>query len=176
LGDGGELHLHPGLQGLDERACSLLSDGAALVCRPAANLGLDAVKLGDSGERLGGDRRGTAGGDLVELAADVAPAESELHLAAFGECSIAGVPVDLQDASETLEMGGRTLGLAVRRVDIGNSGRSRSTPGSVVTSVGPELAGLGASAAWIKHGRRRLVGKQLGRSAQFVENPGMQRA
>ena len=169
LGDGSKLHLHPGLQGFDPRPCSVLSDSAALVCRPAANLGLDGIEVGDSLERLGGDRRKTAGGDLVEWPADVAPTESQLHLAALGELSIAGITVDLQHAAETLEMGGRTRGLTVRRIDIGDRWRSRSTPWSVVTSVDPELAGLGPAAPGIEHRRGGLVGKQLRRRPEPIE-------
>jgi hypothetical protein len=104
----------------------------------------------------------------------MAPAKGQFDLAGFGERAIAGIAIDLQHASEALEMGCRTLGLAVRRVDIGDRRRRRSAPRSVVTRVGPELAGLGPPSAGIEHRGRRLVGEQLGRSAQLVEQPGVQ--
>src|SRR5690348_16452664 len=82
----------------------LLSDGAALLGRPATDLGLDRTELGDPGECLGGDRRRATRSDLVERPAHMAPAEGRLDLAGFGEPAIAGIAVDLQDAPEALEM------------------------------------------------------------------------
>jgi hypothetical protein len=42
---------------------------AALFGRTTADLGLDAIELGDARQRLGGDRRGAGHGKLVELSA-----------------------------------------------------------------------------------------------------------
>lgn len=45
-----------------------------------------------------------------------------------------------------------------------------------VAGIVEELAGLGPAAAGIKHGRRRLVGEQLGRCLQPFEQPLVHRA
>ncbi len=44
-------------------------------------------------------------------------------------------------------------------------------PWSVITGVGPELPGLGLAAAGIQHRRRGLVGKELGRGLQLLQQP-----
>ena len=56
----------PGLQHLDDRTAALLADGAAVLGRLAADLGLDRVELGDLGECLGGERRLCRGVEVVE--------------------------------------------------------------------------------------------------------------
>ena len=136
---------------------------------------LDGVESCDALERLAGDRRGSGGGEFVEAAADMGPAEGELHLAALGEGAIAAIAVDLQDALEAGEMSDRPLGLAVGRVDIGDAGRVGAAPRAIIAGIGPELAGLGASAAGIEHRRRGLVGEQFGRALQRREQALMHR-
>ena len=96
-------------------------------------------------ERFAGDWRRAGGGEFVEVAAHMRPAESKLHIAALGELAIAGIAVDLQDALEAGEMGDRPLGLAIGRIDIGDAGRVGAAPGPIVSGIGPELAGLGAA-------------------------------
>jgi len=121
---------------LDERLGLLLSDSAALIGRSATDLSLDGIERGDACQRIGDD--------LIEGPSHMAPAERQFDPAGFLERAIAGIAVDLQDAPEALEMGGRALGLAVRRVDIGDCRRRRSAPRPIVARVCPELAGLGA--------------------------------
>ena len=98
------------------------------------------------------------------------PAERESDVAPFSQRAIAGIAVDLENALEAGEVRDRLLGLAVRRVDIGDRRRVRSAPGPVVSRVGPKLAGLGPPAPRIEHRRRRLVGEQLRRRPQMREN------
>jgi hypothetical protein len=54
------------------------------------------------------------------------------------------------------------VGLAVRRINIGDGRRRRPAPRSIIASIGPELTRLGPTSARIKHGGRGLVGKELG--------------
>jgi hypothetical protein len=88
-------------------------------------------------------------------------AEGQLDLACFGEGTVSGIAVDLQDPTEALKMGHGTLGLAIGRVDISDGRRRRPAPRSVVAGIGPELTGLGPTAAGIEHRRGRLVGEEL---------------
>ena len=90
------------------------------------------------------------------------PAEGELHVTALSEHPIAAITVNLQDALEAGQITDGPLGLAIRRIDVGDAGRVGATPGSIITGIGPELADLGASAARIEHRRRGLVSEQLG--------------
>ena len=129
----------------------------------ATNVALDRIECGDAVERLAGDRRCAAVGELIEPPAHVRPAEREAHIALFGKGAIAGVAVDLENALEAGEMRERLRRLAIGRIDIGDRRRVRSAPGPVVSRIGPKLAGLGAPAARIEHRRRRLVGKELRR-------------
>ena len=87
-----------------ERRCS----GAA-----AADAALDGIQLRDALQRLSGDRRRAGRGEFVEAAADVRPAEGEFHVPALGERPVAGVAVDLKDALEPGQMGGRPLGFGM---------------------------------------------------------------
>jgi hypothetical protein len=97
-----------------------------------------------SAERLGGDRRKAAVGDLVEGPADAAPAEGQLYLAAFGECWIAGVAGDLPSRSAA------GLALRRRRVDRRPGGAPARTRADR-RGQRPELARLGASVSGIEH-------------------------
>ena len=101
----------------------------------------------------------------------MSPAEGELDVAAVGQHLVAAITVDLQHAPEARKMGDGPLGLAVRRIDIGDAGRVRSAPWPVVTRVGPKLPGLGAPPPGIEHRSRGLVGEELGRGFQHREQP-----
>jgi transposase-like protein len=56
----------PGLQGLNDRTAALLADGAAVLGRLAADLGLDRVEPGDLSQCLSGERRLGRRVELVE--------------------------------------------------------------------------------------------------------------
>ena len=78
LGDGGlgrdadELLLEPGLERRHQRLAALLAHRAALIGAAAPDRLLNGIQGGDALERLAGDRRGTALGDVVEAAPQVA--------------------------------------------------------------------------------------------------------
>ena len=48
-------------------------------------------------ERFAGDRRRSGGGELVEVAPDMRPAERQPDVAAVGELAVTGIAVDLQN-------------------------------------------------------------------------------
>src|SRR5579884_1783737 len=133
----GKLRFEPSLHGLDEWLAPLLLRGTTCVSRLAFDLGFDAIELRDARERLAGDRCGAAGGDLVELAPHMAPAEGAVNLTRLGERPITHIAVDLEDATEALEMRGGALGLAIRRIDVGDGRRVRSRPGAIIARIGP---------------------------------------
>ena len=171
LADELELGAQPGFEGFDQRPTALLADRTTFVGGTATDVLLDPVERCNARQRLGGDRRRARVGQLVEVPAHVAPAEGELHVAPPGQHLVAAIAVDLQDALEAAQMCDRPLGLAIRRIDVGNAGRIGTAPRSIVPGIGKELTGLGPSAPWIEHRRRRLVGEQLGRGFQLVEQP-----
>ena len=72
-------------------------------------------------EGLAGNRRRSGGGEFVELAPDMRPAERESDVAAVGEFAVTSIAVDLQDTLEALQMGDRPIGFAIGRVDVGNA-------------------------------------------------------
>src|SRR5690606_32589262 len=95
--------------------------------------------------------------------------------ALLGEHTIAAIAIDLQDTAEAVEVGDRTLGLAIGRIDIGDTRRVASLPWPIITGVSPELAGLGPAAAGIEHRRGRFIGEELRRDLQSRKQPFMHR-
>ena len=59
--------------------------------------------------------------------------------------------------------------LAIRLVDIGHAGWFGSFPGALISGIGPELPLLRLSASGVEHWRSRLVGKQLGRLLEVLQ-------
>ena len=104
------------------------------------------------------------------------PAEGERDVALLGQRAIAAIAVDLQHALEAGQVRDRPLGRAVGRIDVGHRRRVGSAPRSIVARIGPELAGLGPPSPGIEHRRGRLVGEQLGRGLQLLQQPLVQRA
>ena len=99
------------------------------------------------------------------------PAESEPDLLSPpGERGVAAIAVDLQDAREIAKMRVRTLGLAIRSIDIGDDRWIAAAPWPVIAGIGPELPGLGPPAPGIEHRRRRLVGEQPLGPAKLFED------
>lgn len=101
----------------------------------------------------------------------MAPAVGQPHRAALGQALVGRVAVDLEHACKPAEMRDWPSGRAIRGVDVGDAGWIRPAPGPVVTRIRPKLAGLGAAASWIEHGCRGLVGKQLARKLQRLQEP-----
>jgi len=58
-------------------------------------------------------------------------------------------------------MRNRTFGPTIGTVEIDGRRRIGAAPGSIVTGIDPEPAGLGSAAAGIEHRDRRVVSKQL---------------
>ena len=137
LADQGELGAQPGFQVINDRPAPVLADGAPLVGAAATDFLLDGIETGDAFERFAGDRRRARGGEFVEAAANMGPAEGELHVAALGEHPIAAIAVDLQNALEAGEVGDRPLGLAIGRIDIGDARWVGAAPRPIITRVGP---------------------------------------
>src|SRR6185437_2933541 len=100
LADQRQFLAQPGLEGFDQRTSALLAGGAALFSGAATDVVLDPVKRGDTGQRLGGNRRRATLGQLVKVTANMAPAEGETHLARSGQHLISSIPVYLQHAAE----------------------------------------------------------------------------
>src|SRR5690606_27506839 len=88
-----EAGLEEPLQAGDGGSAALLPHGAALVGRTAAYLLLDGIELSDADQCLSGSR--PRGGDLVERAAHMAPAEGELDLPRSPERGVTGIAIDL---------------------------------------------------------------------------------
>ena len=59
----------------------LLADGAAVLGRLAADLGLDRIEPGDLGESLSGERRLGRSMEIVEASSAMRPAENQLDRA-----------------------------------------------------------------------------------------------
>lgn len=166
LADERELVREPGLELVCDGAALILADGTAFIGGQAADVRLDPVECCDALEGFAGDGRWTCGGQLVEAAADMAPAEGELHRIALGQGTVSGIAVHLQDAGEAIEMGEWPLGLAVWRIDIGHTGRVAATPRPVIARIGPKLTSLGASSSGIedwccRHKRGRFSPRRL---------------
>ena len=138
----------------------------------------DFVKRCDLDERLFGERRVAANGDLVEPPPQMGPAEGQDERLrwwpAAREVLVGGIAVDLQNAAEALEMAFHMLRPAARRIAIDDGGRIAAAPGPVVASISPELAALHALAARIEDGAARLVGKQFRRGFQELEQARLQ--
>ena len=58
------------------------------------------------------------GGELKEAASYMRPAEGECHGAFVGQDAIAAVSVDVQGTAGVGEMGDRSLGLAIKRIEV----------------------------------------------------------
>lgn len=96
----------------------------------------------------------------------MAPAECQRHAVTRGYRAIAGIAIDLQHTDEAAEVSHRTFAFAIGRVDIDDARWIGSLPWPVVTSIGPELTGLGLPSTWIKHRGSRLVCEELGRGLE----------
>jgi hypothetical protein len=73
-------------------------------------------------------------------------------------------------------MADRPFGLAIGGVDIGDARRVRTAPRPIIARIGPELADLRAVPSGIEHGRRGLVGKELRRGLQLLQQARLHRA
>src|SRR3954454_4804087 len=95
------------------------------------------------------------------------PAEGEPDLAGWSvleQTLEARVAVDLQDAPEPGQVGGRTFPLAVLGVEVDHRRRGAAVPGPVVDRVAPQPPGLGPTPAGVEHRQRRVIGEDPGRA------------
>ena len=132
LADGRQLGAQPGLQLFDQRLALLQPDRAARLGIKTADLRLDGIERLDPLQGLRRDGRMPGGGQLVEAAADMGPAESALNLTLLRQGAIAGITVDLKHALEDGQVRHRPLGLAVGRIDIRHGRRVQTAPRPVV--------------------------------------------
>jgi hypothetical protein len=84
----------------------------------------------------------------------------------LGENLITAIAPHLQHTREAAEMSDRPLGLAIRRIDMGDRRWIGAAPGTITADIGEQLPRFGPSTAGIEHRRRRLVGEELGRTLQ----------
>ena len=92
-----------------------------------------------------------------------------MHLSPLGQRLVGLITVHLQDAAEAGEMRDGALGRAVGSVDVSHPRRIGPAPGPVIPCIGPKLPRLGAASSGIEHRRGGLIGKQLRRGFQLVE-------
>jgi len=170
-----ELCLEPGLHRGDERQRPDAPCRSPGVGGLAADGCLNGIEFDDAPERFGRD--GRAGGlvHLIELATRMGPTCRELNVAAVTQPLEAGIAVNLNDAFESRKMSSRTLGSAVRTVEVDGRRRIGSIPGPVIAGVDPEPTGLGAAATGIKHRDRRVVGEHRLRGEDVLGEACLQR-
>lgn len=119
------------------------------------------IKLANSTQRLGRNRRSACLEEFVEVAPRVCPTSGQDDIAASLQLLEAGIALDVQHAGEVLEMRRRTFALAIRREHEDRSGRCGSTPWPLVTRIDPEPACLGAATTRIEHWDWRVIRKQM---------------
>src|SRR5215470_14068426 len=94
----------------------------------------------------------------------MSPAGSEDNRPARCQPLETSVAVDLQNATKSTQMRGRAFCLAIGAIEVHGCRRVQASPGSIVTGIDPEPAGLGASSARVEHWDRGVVGEKSGRS------------
>jgi len=101
-----ELAFEPGFEIEHERLASFLAHSTASIGALAADRFLNQVELGDSLERLAGDRCVAVLGDVVELTAQMRPTEGKrdrLSLRLGGDGLVGRISIALNDAPVTVE-------------------------------------------------------------------------
>jgi hypothetical protein len=126
------LFLEPDMQGIHDRPTSGMAHFAPTLGRGGADLGLDLVETGDTGQQLGRHRRFGRGVELVEGTAHVHPAERQAHRAVGAlacQSLEPGIAVHLEHAVELGQMRRRADCLAVLGTDGGDGRVGRAAPG-----------------------------------------------
>ena len=121
----------------------LLPNETALLGAAATDVLFDGIEFGDMFERLACNGCGIGCGKFVEVTPHMRPAECKVNVATLGELAIAGIAIDLQNPLEACEMGDRSVGFAIRGIDIGNARRIGAAPWPIIRRIGRELTGLG---------------------------------
>ncbi len=171
-----QLLFEPGAQFQDQWAALGLTRGKTVRLALAANACLDLIERAYALERLGRDRCRLGLGQIIKAATHMAPAERQRHAWLIGlgpnELLVGVIPVALQDAAITAKQGLGMMMTAAGRVVVDHGGRLAAAPRPVITRDGPEIALLGAAAAWIEHRHDGLVGEQPRRTQHDLPQPG----
>ena len=165
--ESGDLGFEPSLEVVDQRTRADGSHRLSVRRRRAADFVLDGIEGGDPAQGFGGQWGAIGLVDFVQAATPMRPTVSEDHAVIFAgadQIVEGNVGIDLQDAVEGGQVGHRMFGLAVFRVDIGDSGRGLPLPWSIIPRIGPQPTGLGFAPTWIEHRHRRVVGEDPGRA------------
>src|SRR5215469_334320 len=145
------------------------SKGCNRACRAArrssgerpADLALNRVELSNALDGLLRHRRAVCLVQIVELAANVRPADDFLDATAFVQLIETGVGIRLQTAGKIPQMLSRMIAFAIRRVRKPNRWWIRGPTGPVVANISPQAPGLSLSCPRRQHGYWRVVGVQL---------------
>lgn len=134
-GDLAALCLQPVTEGGHQLRGAGLAGGPTLAGRDATDIGLDGIELGDAAQAFGGNLGAVAVEDFLELAPCMRPALRHPKGCAalagrFGQPIVAGVTVDLQDASKAGEEGFGILARATGGIEVNDDpgGLRRPTP------------------------------------------------
>jgi len=112
---------------------------------------------------------------VIEFASRVRPTGGQHDVAACGEPFESGIAVDLEYATESFEMRGWALCLAIRAVEVDRRRRIRAHPWAIIARIDPQSTCLGAAAAGIEHRNRRVVGEDLARREHMCGEARLQR-
>ena len=176
--DARELLFEPGFERQHKRLAPFLAHRATLAGAVPPDRLLDRIERRDARESFAGDRSGAVLGDFEEPASQVGPAESErdrLAACCVGNALVGGISVALHDAAIVLEQLQGVNRAATGGVAVGDGRRIRPAPGPVVTSDGPEVSFLSATAAGIEHRRHGLIDRDLARGEDELAQPKVER-
>jgi hypothetical protein len=114
-----------------------IAHGSALFSSMSPNGLLDCIKLADPAQGFSGDRRPGRLMQVVKLPASVCPTGCQHDVAAHGQPFESGVTVNLQNATESFEVRGGSLRLAVGAVEVDRGRRIWSVPRPIVARIDP---------------------------------------
>ena len=113
----------------------------------AADILFDCVKLTDAPKRLDGNWRAILS-QVIEAAAHMGPAAGERDRPtsprSTTQALVGGIAVDLENASEGLQVSGRMFAAAAGRVKVGGYGWITAALRAVITSQCPKLSSAGS--------------------------------
>src|SRR5579871_2291093 len=126
----------------------------------AADLRFYPVEGCNARQRLGRNWRACLG-EIVELPAQVAPAEGECGTVTRrpGQSLVSAISVALNDAPITAQQGDGVVVRSSGRVGIDYRWRIMTTPRSVIACNRPEVTLFGAPTTRVEHRYNRLIGE-----------------
>ena len=115
--------------------------------------------------------------DIEELPPCVCPTEGQAGCVGISTDQAAkpGISINLQQATEALQMTDRVVRPAILAVEIGRRRMARPAPRPVVHRIAPQPSGLGPPTTGIEHRQGRIIGKHLGRGQHRAQQHLMQR-